>query len=79
MAWLARLDKRAATWNRPARWSYLAVKWYLAASGAMMAVVLAVDELKDGRAGLGLGIVVTLFFVAIAGVLGAISKARNQT
>lgn len=35
MSWIARLDARAAHWHPAAHWSYLALKWYLVAVGAM--------------------------------------------
>lgn len=34
MAWLARLDSRAAQWPLAARWPYLALKWALVLLGA---------------------------------------------
>jgi hypothetical protein len=35
MAWLAKLDARAARWPTPARWTYLGVKWYLVGLGGL--------------------------------------------
>lgn len=35
MAWLAKLDARAASWSPPARWVYLTLKWYLAVMGGI--------------------------------------------
>jgi len=45
MAWLARLDDRAATWAIPARLLYLTVKWGLAALGAFALLGVWADRL----------------------------------
>lgn len=34
MAWLAKLDARAARLPKPIYWPYLAIKWYIVALGA---------------------------------------------
>jgi len=38
LAWLARLDARAAKWPLPIRLVYLGVKWYLVLAGAIIAI-----------------------------------------
>jgi hypothetical protein len=44
MAWLDRLDKKAASWPTPARWSYVALKWYLIALGAFALIRVSLDR-----------------------------------
>jgi len=44
MAWMARLDARAAKWPAPTRWVYLAVKWYCVAFGAFALFRLWLDR-----------------------------------
>lgn len=38
MAWMARLDARAARWPRPLRWPYRALKWTLVLLGAYLLI-----------------------------------------
>ena len=45
MAWLAKLDARAATWPTPGRWAYVGVKWYLVALGAFLLFMTSLDRL----------------------------------
>lgn len=73
MAWLAKLDTRAARWPRPVRWSYLSLKWYLIIGGAIGLCGLAVEEIRERRVGLGTGMVVALVFAAIKGISMAVT------
>lgn len=45
MPWLAQLDAKAAKWPRAGFWSYLAVKWYLVATGAIALGGVVADRL----------------------------------
>lgn len=45
MAWLARLDATASRWPTPAYWSYLGVKWYLIATGAIALGGVVLDRI----------------------------------
>lgn len=45
MAWLAKLDARAQTWPRAARWAYVGLKWYLVALGAFALLGVWADRL----------------------------------
>lgn len=45
MAWLAKLDARVQRWPRPARWTYLAVRWYLIAAGAIVLTLYLLQRL----------------------------------
>lgn len=45
MSWIARLDARAQRWPRARYWSYLAVKWYLIATGAIALGGVLLDRL----------------------------------
>ena len=73
MAWLARLDARAARWPRPVRWPYLSLKYLLITLGVYLAIGSAYMEFTEGRLGIGLGICTTMFLAAIGGVLDALS------
>lgn len=79
MAWLARLDARARRAPRPLRWAYWGLKWYLVALGTYGAVGLAIMELRERRAGLGLGLTLALVLAGIKGVAGAIGQARRSS
>lgn len=45
MPWMARLDARAQQWSRPVYWSYLSVKWYLIATGAIALGGVVLDRI----------------------------------
>ncbi len=44
MAWLERLDARAAYWPTPTRWLYTGVKWYLVALGGFALARVFLDR-----------------------------------
>lgn len=79
MAWLARLDARAARLPRPLHWSYLALKWYLVILGLVISVGLCRQELSEKRVGLGSGICVTLLFAGIKGVVDALFPMSTES
>lgn len=43
--WITSLDRASRRWPRPARWLYLALKWYLVALGAFALVRLWLDRI----------------------------------
>lgn len=45
MAWLARLDARAAKWPKPVHWSYIGLKWYLASVGGIALLRVYLDRI----------------------------------
>ena len=75
MAWLARLDAAARRWPPPAQWLYVSLKWYLVAAGVVLSVALAAREYREGRVGLGTGIVTVMALATIKGV--ALSRRRH--
>jgi hypothetical protein len=78
MAWLARLDARAAKWPRPLRWPYVTLKWFLAAMGLYMLIGMAFQERAEGRLGIGLGFVTMIILATVKGVLMAMSGHRDD-
>lgn len=45
MAWMQRLDTKAATWPKPVYWAYVALKWYLVVMGAFALIRLNLDRM----------------------------------
>lgn len=71
MSWLARLDATTATRSVFIRWPYRALKWTLITVGVYLAVGSAWVEFSEKRVGIGSGIVVTVIFAAVKGLLTA--------
>jgi hypothetical protein len=70
---------RHPEWPRWATWPVLSIKWGLVALGLYASVGLAAVELKERRAGLGLGISTALTLATVKGVFGAIAKLRDDS
>lgn len=45
MAWLAKLDARAARWPKPAFWTYFLLKWYLVLLGGFALIRVNLDKI----------------------------------
>ena len=67
-------ERHQRMWRAWLRWPYLGLKWFLVFIGVMGTIGLIIEETKEGRVGLGTGILTMVILATVKGVTNAITS-----